>query len=71
MSEGVSVAVFAEVVESLGGPFAVDDASNEDGASWCGDGVLDCWGDVTDVFHGSIRSHWWIVACCWASYSVW
>ena len=54
VSECVFVAVFAEVVESLCGPFAVDDASNEDGASWCGDGVLDFRGDVTDVVHGSI-----------------
>lgn len=62
----VSVAVFAEVVESLGGPFAVDDATDEDGASWCGDGVLECWGDVTDMFHGSIRSHSQCVAWFWA-----
>ena len=52
VADRVSVTVFAKVVESLGGPFAVDDASDEHGAPWCGDGVLECWGDVTDVLHG-------------------
>ena len=58
----------------MGGPFACYDASDEDGASWFGDGVLQCWENVFEelglVLHGvsfhsgntvayvSIRSRW-------------
>ena len=44
----------------MGGPFAVDDASDEDGASWFGDGVCQCWENVFEelglVLHG-VSSH--------------